>query len=47
MNCFKIRKCGKSECWICGPIRLPHEIFNQLHFIPDPQVSNGKFFINI
>ncbi|GBC18616.2 hypothetical protein GLOIN_2v1779563 [Rhizophagus irregularis DAOM 181602=DAOM 197198] len=37
---FKIKKCGKNECVICGSIRLPQEIFNQLHFIPDPQISS-------
>ncbi|POG73949.1 hypothetical protein GLOIN_2v1874019 [Rhizophagus irregularis DAOM 181602=DAOM 197198] len=35
-----IKKCGKNECVICVSIRLPQEIFNQLHFIPDPQISS-------
>ncbi|CAB5161289.1 unnamed protein product [Rhizophagus irregularis] len=30
----------ENECVICGPIRLPQEIFNQLHFMPDPQISS-------
>ncbi|POG67325.1 hypothetical protein GLOIN_2v1779563 [Rhizophagus irregularis DAOM 181602=DAOM 197198] len=37
---FQIKKCRKNECVICGSIRLPQEIFNQLHFIPDPQISS-------
>ncbi|CAB4382673.1 unnamed protein product [Rhizophagus irregularis] len=38
---FQIKKCRKNECVICGPIRLSQEIFNQLHFILDPQISSG------
>ncbi|CAB4373277.1 unnamed protein product [Rhizophagus irregularis] len=38
---FQIKKCGESDCLICDPVRLPHEIFNQLHYIPDPQISSN------
>lgn len=33
---FSILKCGSSHCRICKPPRLPQEIFNTLHYIPDP-----------
>ncbi|PKB96004.1 hypothetical protein RhiirA5_424204 [Rhizophagus irregularis] len=38
---FQIKKCGESDCLICDPVRLTHEIFNQLHYIPDPQISSN------
>ena len=33
---FGIRKCGKSDCDICRPPRLPTEFFQNLHPFPDP-----------
>ncbi len=33
---FAIRKCGKSDCNICKPPRLPTEVFQTLHRFPDP-----------
>jgi len=30
-------KCGSIECDICKPhVRLPKDIFNTIHFLPDP-----------
>ena len=33
---FQIKKCGPKSCGMCGPVRLPNEVFDQLHFLPDP-----------
>ena len=33
---FCIIKCGSTDCSICKPPRLPREIFDTLHYIPDP-----------
>lgn len=33
---FCIRKCGVADCAMCLPPKLPPEIFQQLHFFPDP-----------
>ena len=33
---FSINKCGKLDCSICLPLRLPSEIFGTLSFLPDP-----------
>ena len=33
---FQIKKCGSESCSVCGPIRLPKPVFDQLHFLPDP-----------
>ena len=33
---FSILKCGSTDCSICRPPRLPKEIFDTLHHIPNP-----------
>ena len=33
---FQIKKCGSESCSVCGAIRLPKPVFDQLHFLPDP-----------
>ena len=33
---FQIKKCGSSTCDICKPVRLPKEVFDTLHVLPDP-----------
>ena len=33
---FQIKKCGTESCALCGPVRLQKEVFDQLHFLPDP-----------
>ena len=33
---FSIKKCGQSSCTSCKPIRMPSELFDQLHHLPDP-----------
>ena len=33
---FQIKKCGSSTCDICKPVRLPKEVFDTLHVLPNP-----------
>ena len=33
---FSIKKCGSTACSICAPPRLPGEVFETLHYLPDP-----------
>ena len=33
---FSICKCGKADCFMCFPLRLPLEVFQQLSPFPDP-----------
>ena len=33
---FEIKKCGIATCTICRPVCLPHCIFSEVHFLPDP-----------
>ena len=40
---FSILKCGFSDCAICKPLRLPKEIFDTLHHIPDP-IRDGDVY---
>ena len=37
---FSVKKCGDSSCSIWQPPRLPFDVFQFLHHIPDP-VPNG------
>ena len=39
---FSSKKCGKADCNICTPVRLPSSVFEQIHFIPDPVPDSGK-----
>ena len=36
---FSIKKCGEQDCSICRPPRLPSEVFESLHHLPDPLCS--------
>ena len=40
---FCIKKCGSVDCRICKPLRLPGDVFQSLHFIPDP-VADGNAY---
>lgn len=40
---FCIKKCGLIDCHICKPPRLPGDVFQSLHFIPDP-VADGNVY---
>ena len=33
---FSIRKCGEESCSICKPVRMPMDIFRNIHHLPDP-----------
>ena len=33
---FSIRKCGEASCMICRPVRMPMDIFRNIHHLPDP-----------
>ena len=36
MYSFSIKRCGSTACSICAPPRLPAEVFETLHHLPDP-----------
>ncbi|CAB4401763.1 unnamed protein product [Rhizophagus irregularis] len=42
-KCVKIQQylfqINNSECTICLPVELPIEVFDELHFLPDPKPS--------
>ena len=40
---FSVKKCDQTNCNICKPPVLPHEIFSTLHHLPDP-VPNGDHY---
>ena len=33
---FSVKKCGLTECFICGVPRLPPDVFEKLSHLPDP-----------
>ena len=41
---FQIKKCGSESCGMCGPVRLPKEVFDQLHFLPDPVPGDDSHY---
>ena len=41
---FSIKKCGQSSCTSCKPIRMPSELFDQLHHLPDPIPCPGGHY---
>ena len=44
--CFQIKKCGSVECTMCKPPKLPRDIFDTIHFLPDPiQGDDGHYMI--
>ena len=40
---FSIKKCGATDGIICKPPRLPKEIFDTVHHLPDP-VRDGDIY---
>jgi len=36
---FSIKKCGKNDCKICKPLRMPEEEFQSLCHLPDPMIG--------
>ncbi|PKC00198.1 hypothetical protein RhiirA5_428549 [Rhizophagus irregularis] len=39
---FQIKKCNQTTCSICYSIRMPIDIFQSLHFLPDPVPSRDN-----
>lgn len=39
---FSVLKCGSSPCSICRPARLPSDVFNKLHHLPDPTLGENS-----
>ncbi|POG66790.1 hypothetical protein GLOIN_2v1780201 [Rhizophagus irregularis DAOM 181602=DAOM 197198] len=33
---FQIKKCNQTSCEVCYRIRMPTDVFQNLHFLPDP-----------
>ena len=40
---FSVRKCNEVECTTCSPPRLPPDVFESLHNLPDP-IPNGDHY---
>ena len=38
--CIQIRKCNDPSC--CRPVRLPQEVFTNIHWLPDPLLTVDK-----
>ena len=41
---FQIKKCGSDICGICQLVKLPNEIFESLHVLPDPVSSEDGHY---
>lgn len=39
---FCVKKCGKAACKVCQPPTLPIDVFESLHFIPDPEPETAE-----
>ena len=42
---FEVRKCGLPDCKICKTPRLPEEVFQKLHPLPDPTPGVDNHYI--
>lgn len=40
---FSVKKCGSDSCLWCQKPRLPGEIFQTLHHLPDPTPQGEKY----
>ena len=38
---FSVLKCGNDACSICRRVRLPCDVFNELHHLPDPTLGDN------
>jgi hypothetical protein len=45
---FQIKKCTEPDCWYCPEkgIRLPSEVFDSLHYLPDPVPSDTGEYLS-
>lgn len=41
---FRIKKCGSEPSALCGPVRLPKEVYEQLHFLPVPVPGEDGYY---
>lgn len=39
-----MKKCGKSDCDMCNPARMPSEVFSSLHHLPDPTPADNEHY---
>lgn len=39
---FTVKKCFVETCSICSPSRLPPEVYQSLHYLPDPVLSDSE-----
>ena len=39
---FQIKRCTEVECLACSPVRLPAEVFENVHFLPAPTLDASK-----
>ncbi|CAB4375468.1 unnamed protein product [Rhizophagus irregularis] len=39
---FQIKKCNQTSCEVCYQIRMPTDVFQNLHFLPDPIPSRDN-----
>ena len=42
---FCIKKCGNAECHICTPVRMDADVFQVLHFLPDPILGSDGHYL--
>ena len=40
---FSVKKCGSADCNICKVPRLPVDVFNDIHHLPDPIPDGDKY----
>lgn len=40
---FSVKKCATSSCTLCKPPRLPPDVFQSLHQIPDPVPQGDRY----
>ena len=41
---FEIKKCGKGDCTICSPVRMPMEEFDKIKPFPDPMMKDDGHY---
>lgn len=42
---FSIKKCGKDDCSICKPVRMPNDVFQTLRHLPDPMMGEDDHYL--
>ena len=44
---FQIKKCGSDTCNMCKQVKLPKEVFDTLHVLPDPVPGEDGHYKNL